>query len=81
MDPCILGFLGGYTLGSLLCIFLKGMHEIQRLISTDLRNIYNWIKDEGILNLKCSRARVARRLLTKCLFKSNKQALNQNLFQ
>ena len=56
------------------------MHEIQRLISTDLRNIYNWIKDEGMLNLKCSRARVARRLLTKCLFKSNKQALNQNLF-
>ena len=56
------------------------MHEIQRLISTDLRNIYNWTKDEGVLNLKCSRARVARRLLTKCLFKTNKQALNQNLF-
>ena len=56
------------------------MYEI-RLTSTDLRNIYNWIKDEGVLNLKCSLARVARRLLTKCLFKTNKQALNQNLFQ
>ena len=31
-------------------------------------------------NLRCSRARVARRLRTKILFKSNKRVLNQTLF-
>lgn len=47
----------GDTLGSLLCIYLKGMHEVQRLISTSLLDIYNWIKYIKD-NLKCSRARV-----------------------
>ena len=39
----------GDTLGSLLCIYLKRMHEVQRLISTGLRDIHNWIKDEPII--------------------------------
>ena len=74
-------------MGSLLYIYLRRMHEVQRLISTGLRDIHNWIKDEGIiyynylLQLKCSSARVARRLRTYCLFKNNKWALNQTLFQ
>lgn len=51
----------GDTLGSLLCIYVKGMHEVQRLISTSLLDIYNWIKYIKD-NLKCSRARVTNEL-------------------
>ena len=56
------------------------MHEVKRLVSTGLRDIHNWKKEEAH-NLKCSRERVTRRLRTKCLFKSNKRSLNQTLFQ
>ena len=38
------------------------MHEVQRLISTGLRDIHNWITYERIIY-----ARVAPRLWTKCL--------------
>ena len=37
------------TLGSLLCIYLKRMHEVSRLILTGWRDIHNWIKDERII--------------------------------
>ena len=48
-------------------------HTVQRLISTGIRDIHNWIRDVFRAdNSKCSRARVARRVGTKCLFKSNK---------
>ena len=36
-------------LGLLLCIYLKSIHEVQRLISTGLRDIHNRIKDERII--------------------------------
>ena len=36
-------------LGLLLCIYLKSIHEVQRLISTGLRDIHNQIKDERII--------------------------------
>ena len=41
--------VAGDTLSSLLCIKLKRMQEVQRLISTGLRDIHNWIKDEHII--------------------------------
>ena len=66
----------GNTLGSLLCIYLKRMHAVQRLISTGFRDIHNWIKDERII-FKCWRTLVTRRLRKKKgLFKSYKRALN-----
>ena len=37
------------TLGSLLCIYLKGMHEVQRLTSTSLRDIHDRIKYGRVL--------------------------------
>ena len=44
----IAGDSRGYlALNSLLCIYLKRMHEVQRLISTGLRDIHNWIKMRG----------------------------------
>ena len=36
------------TMGSLLSIYLKRMHEVQKLILKGLRDIHNWIKDECI---------------------------------
>ncbi len=36
--------VAGDTLGSSLCIYLKRKHEVQRLTSTTLRDIYDWIK-------------------------------------
>ena len=33
--------VAGETLGSSLCIYSKGMHEVQRLISTPLRDFYS----------------------------------------
>ncbi len=36
--------VAGDTLGSSLCIYLKRMHEVQRLTSTTLRDIYDWTK-------------------------------------
>lgn len=39
----------GDTLNSLLCIYLKHLHEVQRLTPTGLRDIHNWIKDERII--------------------------------
>ncbi len=36
--------VAGDTLGSSLCIYLKRMHEVQRLTSTALRDIHDWIK-------------------------------------
>ena len=46
----------GDTLGSfvslLLCIYLKHMHDAQRPISIGLRDIYNWLKDERIVENK-----------------------------
>ena len=41
--------VAGNTLGALLCIHLKRMHEVKRLISTGLRDLHNWIKDERII--------------------------------
>ena len=41
--------VAGDTLGSLLCIKLKRMQEVQRLISIGLRDIHNWIKDEHLI--------------------------------
>ena len=37
------------TLNSLLCIYLKQLHEVQRLTPTGLQDIHNWIKDERII--------------------------------
>ena len=33
--------VAGDTLGSSLCIYLKRMHEVQRLSSTSVRNIHD----------------------------------------
>lgn len=33
--------VAGETLGSSLCIYSKGMHEVQRLTSTALRDFYS----------------------------------------
>ena len=41
--------VAGDTLGSLFCIYLKRVHEVEGLISTGLRDIHNWIKDERII--------------------------------
>ena len=35
--------------GDTLSINLKRMHEVQRLISTGLRDIHTWVKDECII--------------------------------
>ena len=42
----------GDTLGSLLCICLKRMHEVQRLISTGSRDIHNLTKEEQVIGLR-----------------------------
>ena len=39
----------GDILGSLLCIKLKRMQDVQRLISTGSLDIHNWIKDERLI--------------------------------
>ena len=53
------------TFGLLSCKKLRRMHEVQRLISTSLRDMNNWI------HIQVFTYSVARRLPTKCLFKSN----------
>ena len=69
-SPAKSGRVGIYAFGSLLCIYLKCMHKVQRLISIGLQDSQTWKKDECItFKLKCSCTRVARRLQTKCLFK------------
>ena len=40
----IIAIVSGDTLGSLLCIYLKHMHEVQRLTSTSLRDNNDRIK-------------------------------------
>ena len=42
----------GDTLGVLLCIYLKRMYEVQRLISTGLRNIHNMTKHKRVIGLR-----------------------------
>ena len=37
------------TSGSLSSKNVRGMHEVQRLISTGLRDMHNWIHDERII--------------------------------
>ena len=45
----VIAIVSGDTLGSLLCIYLKRMHEVQRLTSTSLRDIHDRIKYGRVL--------------------------------
>ena len=45
----IIAIVSGDTLGSLLCIYLKQMYEVQRLTSTSLRDIHDRIKYGRVL--------------------------------
>ena len=45
----VIAIVSGDTLGSLLCIYLKGMQEVQRLTSTSLRDIHDRIKYGRVL--------------------------------
>ena len=45
----IIAIVSGNTLGSLLCIYLKRIHEVLRLTSTSLRDIRDRIKYGRVL--------------------------------
>ena len=49
MMMMIIEIIIGDTVGSFLCIYLKCMHEVKRLVSTGLRDIHNWKKEKRII--------------------------------
>ena len=58
----------GGTLGLCLCIYLKRMYEVQRLISTGLQDIHNWIKVSAkskLLTCTCGKETVNKIFIQK----------------